>query len=63
MENESPGLPVEERIVAFLDVLGFKDLVDRMFASEHDLFPALNEALDRWKSLGISHLETMSDRA
>ena len=57
MDNESLGLPVEERIVAFLDVLGFKDLVDRMFASERELFPALNEALDgvnRWAELGQS---------
>jgi hypothetical protein len=46
-----PGQFPDERVVAFIDILGFKDLVDRMFGGEPELFRLLLEALDYTKSL------------
>src|SRR6266853_56916 len=40
----------DERFVAFIDILGFRDILDRMFTNERELFPTVLKVLEDAKS-------------
>ena len=40
----------DERFVAFIDILGFRDILDRMFTNERELFTTVLEVLEYAKS-------------
>jgi hypothetical protein len=46
-----PGQFPTDRFVAFIDILGFRDLIDRMFRDEPELFRTLLEALETAKAM------------
>jgi len=44
--NEAIHSPFQDRVVAFIDILGFRDLLKRMTATDPGLFSLIKNALE-----------------